>query len=85
MSKEVRHYVTPDSSSVRAVSYYNKVLVVQYHTQPDDEAYAYFEVEKKKYTDVCECDSVGGYINSNIRGQYESEKIKITANTATII
>lgn len=65
-----------DSTCFSAVGYdeYNEILVVEF--LDEGSIYAYYDVPEYEYWDLVNADSIGGYYNDYIKGQYYSERLE---------
>lgn len=67
-----RHHV--NSTSVRSIGYdeATKTLEVKFI---DGDVYQYFKVPQKVYLDLLTAESIGAYLNKEIKGTYSYKKI----------
>ena len=64
---------TPDSSCFSEIGYRDGTLVVTF--RDSGESYAYYDVPSTVWDALCAADSMGGYYNADIKGQYDCEKL----------
>ena len=69
----VRMQSTPGSTCFSAIGYNNGTLVVTF--RESGASYAYYDVPPSVWDDLCSADSMGGFYNSDIKGQYYCEKL----------
>ena len=65
-----------DSTCFSEVGYdsSNETLVVEF--LDSGSIYAYYNVPKSEYKDLVGADSIGGYYNTSIKGQYKSQRLE---------
>ena len=65
---------TPDSSCFSAIGYKGGNLVVTF--RDSGASYIYFDVPRSIWNNLKSADSMGSYYNSNIKGQFNCEKLE---------
>lgn len=65
-----------DSSCFESIGYddYEEVLYVRF--LDSGSVYAYYDVPYSEYDELINADSIGGYYNDYIKGQYECERLE---------
>lgn len=74
--RDVSMMETPDSTCFSEVGYDygEETLVVTF--RDSGSTYAYYDVPESVWDDLCSASSMGGFYNSDIKGQYHCEKIE---------
>lgn len=65
-----------DSSLITSAGYSNKILTVG---MKNGRAYAYFDVPRRIFDELCAAESKGQYFNEKIKGNYDSEEVNAKA------
>ena len=64
---------TVESSNVAKVGYKDSVLYIEFNSGA---LYTYSAVPEKVYNDLMEAESIGKFLNQQIKGTYNYERIK---------
>ena len=72
----VKLHDTPDSTCFSAVGFDSGTGTLIVVFRDSGAKYAYDDVPKSVYDELCRADSMGGYYNKNIKGNYDCTKIE---------
>jgi hypothetical protein len=70
----MKQHTFANSSQVKTVRYFDaeQILEIEYVT---NKTYQYFQVPESVYEGCLSAESVGKYVNSNVKGKYEYKQI----------